>query len=109
MLRIMEQADADILCFGHTHKPFHRIMPAEPTGNSRYHHAINIGSVGKPKDGNPQGCYVLLTIQAGSSFNDRDSVKVEFVRFDYDIEKAAKAIEESPLPDGYADMLRKAY
>lgn len=26
MLRIMEQADADIMCFGHTHKPYHRIL-----------------------------------------------------------------------------------
>ena len=107
MLRIMEQADADILCFGHTHKPFHRILPAEPTGNTRFHHAINIGSVGKPKDGNPQGCYVLLTINADSSIYDNNAVKVEFIRFDYDIEKAARAIEESPLPDAYADMLRR--
>src|SRR5687768_2304804 len=26
MLRIMEQAGTDILCFGHTHKPFHKKM-----------------------------------------------------------------------------------
>ncbi|MBC7422056.1 MAG: metallophosphoesterase, partial [Ferruginibacter sp.] len=26
MLRIMKDADADILCFGHTHKPFHRVI-----------------------------------------------------------------------------------
>jgi len=32
---------------------------------------------------------------------------VEFIRFEYDVEKAAKAIEDSPLPDAYADMLRK--
>lgn len=29
MLRIMEQADADIMCFGHTHKPYHRILSAD--------------------------------------------------------------------------------
>jgi hypothetical protein len=38
-----------------------------------------------------------------------DDLKVEFIRFDYDVEKAAKAVEESPLPNEYADMLRKAY
>ena len=26
LLRIMENARADILCFGHTHKPYHRIL-----------------------------------------------------------------------------------
>ncbi len=58
----MEQADADIMCFGHTHKPYHKILPAGPAENTHYRHAINIASVGKPKDGNPKGCYVLLTI-----------------------------------------------
>jgi putative phosphoesterase len=103
--RIMEQADADIMCFGHTHKPYHRILPAEEPA-PRYRHAINIGSVGKPKDGNPKGCYVILTINAGSNISKKDSVDVEFIRFDYDIEKAAKAVENSPLPNEYAAMLR---
>ena len=60
LLRIMEQADADIMCFGHTHKPYHRILPTQPGENPNYRHAINIGSVGKPKDGNPKGCYVTI-------------------------------------------------
>jgi putative phosphoesterase len=105
--RIMEQADADILCFGHTHKPYHRILPTTPQDNPHYRHAINIGSVGKPKDGNPQGCYAMLTIQPESSIMYKESVQVEFIRFDYNVEKAAKAIEESPLPNAYAEMLRK--
>jgi len=94
MIRIMEQADADIMCFGHTHKPYHRIL-----GNR---HAINTGSVGKPKDGDPRGCYVMLTI-------DKDGKPiVEFIRFEYDVEKAAQAVIDSPLPDYYAEALRKA-
>ena len=109
LLRIMEQADADIMCFGHTHKPYHRILPTESTEIPRYRHAINIGSVGKPKDGNPQGCYVILTINADSSITNKETVQVDFIRFDYDIEKAAKAIEDSPLPNEYAEMLRKGF
>jgi predicted phosphodiesterase len=105
----MEQTDADIMCFGHTHKPYHRILRTETEGAQRFRHAINIGSVGKPKDNDSRGCYVLLTIDEKSSISDKNSVKAEFVRFEYDIEKAAKAIEESPLPDEYADMLRKGY
>ncbi|MES2389627.1 MAG: metallophosphoesterase family protein [Bacteroidota bacterium] len=107
MLRIMEQADADVLCFGHTHKPYHRILPAAEAENARYRHAINIGSVGKPKDGDPRGGYVLLTINQDSSSKDKESVQAEFIRFEYDVERAAKAIENSPLPNEYADMLRK--
>ena len=106
LLRIMEQADADIMCFGHTHRPYHKTLVTGEGDTSRYRHAINTGSVGKPKDGNPQGCYVMLTLDESSSVLERASVQVEFVRFDYDIERAALAIEDSPLPDAFARMLR---
>jgi len=109
MLRIMEQADADILCFGHTHKPYHRILESATGAAPHYRHAINIGSVGKPKDGQPQGGYVVLTINENSSTNDKQSIKVDFIRFDYDVETAAKAVENSPLPNEYADMLRRGF
>jgi putative phosphoesterase len=108
LLRIMEQANADIMCFGHTHKPYHRILPST-SGNAHYRHAINIGSVGKPKDNNPKGCYVILTINENSSISNKEAIQVEFIRFDYDVEKAAKAVEDSRLPNEYADMLRKGY
>lgn len=109
MLRIMEQADADIMCFGHTHKPYHRILNAPKDGKDHFRHAVNIGSVGKPKDGDIRGGYVMLNIDEKSSVLEKDSIKVEFIRFEYDVEKAAKAVEDSPLPNEYADMLRKAY
>jgi putative phosphoesterase len=107
LLRIMQDADADIMCFGHTHKPYHRTLEIADSDKARYKHAINIGSVGKPKDANPQGGYVLLHINDNSSIRAKDSIQVEFIRFDYDIEKAAKAIEDSPLPNAYAESLRK--
>lgn len=107
MLRIMQDADADIMCFGHTHKPYHRILPATPEENQHYRHAINIGSVGKPKDGDNRGGYVLLHINEDSSIFNKEAVQVEFVRFEYDVEKAAKAVEDSPLPNAYAESLRK--
>lgn len=105
MLRIMTEANADILCFGHTHKPYHRVL----SNGHRYLHAINTGSVGKPKDGNPQGCYAMLNINESSNSKNKNAIEVDFIRFDYDIERAAKAIENSALPDEYADMLRKGY
>lgn len=103
MLRIMEQAGADVLCFGHTHQPYHRVLSA----NNQFYHAVNTGSVGKPKDKDPRGSYVILHINENSSVKEKDGIKVEFIRFQYDIEKAAKAVEDSPLPDEYATMLRK--
>ena len=109
LLRIMEQADADIMCFGHTHKPYHRVLPKELGDSPHYRHAINIGSVGKPKDGINKGCYVILAINADSTVTNKNTVAVDFIRFDYDVERAAKAVEESPLPNEYADMLRRGY
>lgn len=106
MLRIMEQANADVMCFGHTHQPYHRIMNSEINGHDHFRHAINIGSVGKPKDKDPRGGYVILTINHDSALNNKDSIQVDFVRFEYDVEKAANAIENSPLPNEYAEMLR---
>jgi predicted phosphodiesterase len=121
LLRIMQDADADIMCFGHTHKPYHRVLPSvagepsagpsEPLGPGRvsgFRHAINTGSVGKPKDGDPRGCYVLLNINGHSNTGDKNSISVEFIRFDYDVEAAAKAVEDSSLPQAFADALRFA-
>lgn len=106
MLRIMEQAEAHMMLFGHTHKPYHRILK---DSNGNFRHAINIGSVGKPKDGDIRGCYVIIELDERFALNKADSFNVEFVRFEYDVEKAAKAVEESPLPNDFADMLRRAY
>lgn len=108
-LELFRDVNADILCFGHSHKPYYRVLTGETNSVVHYRHAINAGSVGKPKDGNPQGCYVMLHLNETSTTRVKDSIRVELVRFDYDIEKAAKAIESTPLPDEFADMLRKAF
>ncbi|PST83763.1 YfcE family phosphodiesterase [Pedobacter yulinensis] len=103
MVRIIEQAGADVLCFGHTHRPFHRKMRSD--ADSRVLHAINTGSVGKPKDGDPRGSYVMLTIDP-HRLAGHGGVEAEIVRFTYDVERAAGAIEQSVLPRPFADMLR---
>lgn len=108
LLRILEGANADILCFGHTHKPYHRVLHSGTDAEPHFRHAINIGSVGKPKDGDPRGGYVLLELDEHSNLKNENSIRSEFVRFEYDVEKAAKAVEESVLPDAYALALRVA-
>lgn len=106
IVEMMENAKADILCFGHTHKPFHKVLNVKSNGISSYKHAINIGSVGKPKDNNTKGCYALLEFNNNTTLLKEKGVNVEFIRFDYDIEKAALAIENSILPNTFANNLR---
>jgi putative phosphoesterase len=106
LLRIMQDAGADIMCFGHTHKPYHRILEVNNDGPARFVHAINTGSVGKPKDGDPRGGYVMLQLDEHSSVQDKNSIQVHFHRFNYDVEKAAQAIENCILPNAYAENLR---
>ena len=81
----------DVICFGHTHKPWQRAV-----GGVRF---INTGSVGRPKDGDWRACYVMLTI-------DQSGAGVEFIRVSYDVEQAANAIRESDLPSEFADVLK---
>ena len=92
--QMAEQAGAragDVIAFGHTHKPWYKNIDGI--------HFVNTGSVGRPKDGDPRAGYVILTFTA-------QAVETEIVRVEYDIERACAAIEESTLPNDFADYLR---
>lgn len=96
--RIMDAAKADVLVCGHTHLPYHKTLPSG-------RQIVNAGSVGKPKDRDPRACYVTLHA-AGTR------LRVEFVRVPYDVERAAQAIEQTPvggegMPHVFAQMLRE--
>lgn len=104
LLELLEEANADIMCCAHTHKPFHKAIKTE----SGFKHVINIGSLGKPKDGNNDGCYALLEINSNSNLISENGISVDFVRVSYDVEKAAMAIENSELPNVFAEALRIA-
>lgn len=81
----------DVVCVGHTHLAWRREVDGV--------HFVNTGSVGRPKDGDPRAGYVLLDVTA-------DGVNAEFVRVEYDVERAASAILESALPRDFAEFLR---
>jgi predicted phosphodiesterase len=87
----MGARSGDAVCFGHTHKPWHRVVGGV--------HFVNTGSVGRPKDGDPRAGYVLLDVTGAG-------LAVEHVRVAYDVEAAAAAIVASTLPDDFADHLR---
>jgi putative phosphoesterase len=81
----------DVIAFGHTHKPWHREVGGI--------HFVNTGSVGRPKDGDWRAGYVLLEVGT-------ESVSMDFVRVEYDLDQAMRAIRESELPDEFAEYLR---
>lgn len=84
--RLAASSECDVLVFGHTHKPYTKRVDDVLF--------INAGSVGKPKDGDPRACYVLLDTAA--------NVSVRFHRVTYDVPGMAAAIRESDLPDKFA-------
>lgn len=106
--RLFEAHNADIMLFGHTHKPFHRVLPYGKDGETHYRHAINIGSVGKPKDGDARACYAMLEFHNTLTNKNPDTLSVAFPRVTYDIKQAQEAIKASPLPNVYAQALGEA-
>ncbi|WP_407557563.1 metallophosphoesterase family protein [Winogradskyella sp. 4-2091] len=104
VLDMMQSQKADVLLCGHTHKPFHRVIKNE----NGYKHVVNIGSVGKPKDGDSRLCYAIVELNQNTIPSNPNAIKVTFKRADYDIEKAAKALENSAFNSSYAEGLRVA-
>lgn len=91
--RMAEVAGAkagDVIAFGHTHLPYHKQVAGV--------HFVNIGSVGRPKDGDWRAGYVHLELGSGEP-------DIEFVRVEYDVKKATEAIRASELPADFADFL----
>lgn len=81
---------ADMLVFGHTHQCFHRLVQGV--------HFINVGSVGKPKLGNPNPCYALIKITG--------TVKVDFIEVPYDYRVTANAMADQKIPAELIEIIR---
>jgi putative phosphoesterase len=89
LARIAQGAEAEVLVFGHTHKPWVREIE-----NVLF---INDGSVGKPKDGDPRAAWALLTVDAAKP------IQVAIRRVPYDVTNMAAAIHAAEgLPDQFA-------
>jgi predicted phosphodiesterase len=82
----------DLIAFGHTHLPWHRMVSGV--------HFLNTGSVGRPKDGDWRAGFAVVEVDATGA------LEVEFVRVEYDVDAAADAIRRSDLPDDFAEFLR---
>ncbi|HET6497524.1 MAG TPA: metallophosphoesterase family protein [Coriobacteriia bacterium] len=121
LARLARDAEADVVCSGHVHIPYHRSFPAaldDPSGPVV--HYVNAGSVGKPKDGDPRACWVELLIGRADEVreaapDDRHAARagtsdawVGMVvhRVDYDVEPVVSAMAAAGLPSTLADALR---
>ncbi len=89
---------SNLLCFvGHTHRPVvfcEDTRTLEITPEKKF--IVNVGSVGQPRDGNWNACFVLL---------DTELYTLDFVRVEYDVELVRKKIETIGLPQKLADRL----
>lgn len=84
----------DVIAFGHTHKPWQRVVDGV-----RF---VNTGSVGRPKDGDPRAGYVILDLSDVSG----DASRAEVVRVQYDVEAAVAALAAAGLPAEFGRSLR---
>jgi putative phosphoesterase len=88
--RLAAAEQADVLVFGHTHKPWVR-----EHGGVRF---VNCGSVGKPKDGDPRGAFAVLDASTGQ-------LEVSIGRVTYDADAVAAEVRAAGLPGEFADKL----
>jgi len=115
--RLADAADADVVCVGHVHIPYHRVMTAE---DGRTVHYVSSGSVGKPKDGDPRAAWVELVIGPSDdvrAFAGGDDAAarvgttntwlgVVFHRVEYDVDSVAMRMEATGLPHRLVEALR---
>jgi diadenosine tetraphosphatase ApaH/serine/threonine PP2A family protein phosphatase len=98
-------------CFvGHTHLPV-LVRMSEKTGKMEvvreskvmletdYRYFVNVGSLGQPRDNNPEACMVLL---------DEDEPSIQFLRVPYDISASQEKILAEGLPSYLAERLSLA-
>lgn len=103
---IAKEIEAPLSFFGHTHHQGgfliarNGIKTIDPELvlqlQGRYRYLVNPGSVGQPRDGDPQAAYAIFRPQ------DRE---IEFRRVPYDAAAAAEKIRAAGLPDALASRL----
>lgn len=118
LVRLADAAEADVVCVGHVHIPYHRAMTAD---DGRVVHYVSSGSVGKPKDGDPRAGWVELVLgtsdevraaapddaAAGPAGTTDTWLGVVTHRVAYDIEAVARAMADAGLPETLVEALRR--
>lgn len=81
----LESIDADFVCVGHTHVPFHLDLGRVQV--------VNPGSIGQPRDGDPRGAYAVI-----------EGGKVEFRRVKYDIDATLRQMRKCGVDGAALEM-----
>lgn len=89
LVNITRGTNSNIIILGHTH------VPLEETIQNKY--IINPGSVGQPRDKNPDASYMILSLGKEK--------KVLRKRISYNIDKTERKIKNSGLPEKFATRL----
>ena len=101
----LDATDAGLVLVGHSHVPLVYCPEPEVWGHapggvdvdlSEGRWLLNPGSVGQPRDGDPDAAYLLL---------DLESRRASFRRVPYDVETTQAEIREHGLPDELAARL----
>ena len=79
-----DAAEADMIVFGHTHRPYHRIVDGR--------HFVNAGSVGYPGDGDARTGYTVIQTDG--------NVEVQYRRYPYDTARLLRAAEARGFTPG---------
>jgi diadenosine tetraphosphatase ApaH/serine/threonine PP2A family protein phosphatase len=95
------------VCFiGHSHTPFvvencegELTCPTSPVVEIKptCRYLVNVGSVGQPRDRNPEACFALY---------DRQQSQIEIRRVPYELSDAQKSIRDAGLPPELAERLK---
>ena len=80
----------ELLVLGHTHVQHHAVFDEGIV--------LNPGSVGQPRDGDPDAAYAVV---------DLDDRRVEERRVSYDIDQVVAAVEDADLPRRIGERLRE--
>jgi putative phosphoesterase len=89
--RLANAEDAQVLVFGHTHKPWMHTY-----GGVLF---VNCGSVGKPKDGDPRAAFAILEP------DQNGAVRASIERVPYDAQGVSDEVRAVGLPPEFAAKL----
>ena len=78
--RRVRNAEADLVCVGHSHMQFQLTVDGVTI--------LNPGSVGQPRDGDPRAAYAII-----------DGNRIALRRVEYPIEETIARVEATPLPE----------
>lgn len=89
LVKLTQKVDANVIVLAHTHIPMERTIQGKLI--------INPGSVGQPRDRDPNASYMVLKLGRGT--------EVESKRTSYDVDGASEAMREASLPEELATRL----